>query len=190
MPHRPRRCHPPRRPRASARQGPPGGGIDVVEITLHTPAGLDAIRTLAASLPDLQVGAGSVLVADQVDQVADAGAQFVVSPGLSVDVLARSEDHGIPALPGVPTASELMTAVSLGLAEVKFFPPACSAARALTAPFTAPFTAMAFMPSGGVTARSRAAVESARQSAGAATAGVTDEAFTLTVRKAGSLPGG
>src|SRR5918912_2486349 len=64
------------------------GGIDVIEVTLRTDAGLEAIRRLA-TLPELHVGAGSVLVPDQVDQVVEAGARFVVSPGLSVDVVQR-----------------------------------------------------------------------------------------------------
>src|SRR3954463_6709859 len=93
------------------------GGIDVVEITLRTDAGLEAIRRLAA-LPDLHVGAGPgpgppqgaeggagwVLVPAQVDEVVAAGARFVVSPGLSVDVVERSRALGVPALPGVATA--------------------------------------------------------------------------------------
>lgn len=126
------------------------GGITVAEITLRTGAGLPAIEVLASRLPELHVGAGSVLVADQVDQVVDAGAQFVVSPGLSVAVLARSKDRGIPALPGVATASELMTAVSLGLTEVKFFPAGLLGGPAGIRSLAAPFTDMSFMPSGGV----------------------------------------
>src|SRR3954447_25826465 len=90
------------------------GGIDVVEITLRTDAGLEAIRRLAA-LPDLHVGAGSVLVPAQVDEVVEAGARFVVSPGLSADVVQRCRARGVPALPGVATASDLMAATALGL---------------------------------------------------------------------------
>src|SRR6476620_3531290 len=128
------------------------GGIDVAEITLRTAAGIEAIRILAAALPALQVGAGSVLVPAQVDEVVDAGAQFVVSPGLSTAVLARSAELGVPALPGVATASELMTAVGLGLSEVKFFPAGLLGGPAAIRALTAPFTQMSFMPSGGVNA--------------------------------------
>ncbi len=128
------------------------GGIDVVEITLRTAAGIEAIRVLAAALPDLQVGAGSVLVPAQVDEVVEAGARFVVSPGLSVPVLTRSQELGVPALPGVATASELMTAVGLGLTEVKFFPAGLLGGPAAIRALTAPFTEMSFMPSGGVNA--------------------------------------
>lgn len=126
------------------------GGITVIEVTLRTAAGIGAIRALAGALPDLHVGAGSVLVAEHVDQVVEAGARFVVSPGLSVEVLSRSKELGVPALPGVATASELMTAVSLGLSEVKFFPASLLGGPAGIKAQAAPFTQMLFMPSGGV----------------------------------------
>jgi 2-dehydro-3-deoxyphosphogluconate aldolase/(4S)-4-hydroxy-2-oxoglutarate aldolase len=128
------------------------GGITVAEITLRTDAGIHAIEALAKELPELHVGAGSVLIADHVDQVVDAGAQFVVSPGLSVDVLTRSRNRGVPALPGVATSSELMTAVGLGLTEVKFFPAGLLGGPAAIRALTAPFTTISFMPSGGVNA--------------------------------------
>jgi len=131
------------------------GGIDVMEVTLRTDAGLEAIRRLAG-LPGMHVGAGSVLVPEQVDQVVDAGARFVVSPGLSVDVVARCRTRDVPALPGVATASELMTAVSLGLDEVKFFPAGLLGGPAAIRALAAPFTRMAFMPSGGVKAENMA----------------------------------
>ena len=131
------------------------GGIDVVEITLRTDAGLESIRRLA-ELPGLHVGAGSVLVPDQVDQVVDAGALFVVSPGLSVEVVQRCRERGVVALPGVASASELMTAVSLGLDEVKFFPAGLLGGPAAIRALAAPFTRMSFMPSGGVKAENMA----------------------------------
>jgi 2-dehydro-3-deoxyphosphogluconate aldolase / (4S)-4-hydroxy-2-oxoglutarate aldolase len=125
------------------------GGIDVVEITLRTSAGLEGIRRLA-DLPGLHVGAGSVLVPDQIDAVVDAGARFVVSPGLSRDVVARSRAHDVPALPGVATASELMAAVDLGFTEIKFFPAGLLGGPAGIRALAAPFPGMSFMPSGGV----------------------------------------
>jgi 2-dehydro-3-deoxyphosphogluconate aldolase/(4S)-4-hydroxy-2-oxoglutarate aldolase len=125
------------------------GGIDVVEITLRTEAGLEAIRRLA-TLDGLHVGAGSVLVPDQVDQVTEAGARFVVSPGLSEPVIQRCRAAGVVALPGVATASELMGATALGLEEVKFFPAAQLGGPGAIRALAAPFRHMAFMPSGGV----------------------------------------
>jgi 2-dehydro-3-deoxyphosphogluconate aldolase/(4S)-4-hydroxy-2-oxoglutarate aldolase len=127
------------------------GGIDVVEITLRTAAGIDAIHALTA-LPKLHVGAGSVLVPGQVDQVVAAGARFVVSPGLSVAVLERARALDVPALPGVATASDLMTAVSQGLTEVKFFPAGLLGGPAAIRALAEPFRGMSFMPSGGVNA--------------------------------------
>jgi 2-dehydro-3-deoxyphosphogluconate aldolase / (4S)-4-hydroxy-2-oxoglutarate aldolase len=126
------------------------GGVDVVEITLRTPAGLEGIRRLA-DLPDLHVGAGSVLVPDQVDDVVTAGARFVVSPGLSVDVVERCRERDVPALPGTATASDLMVATALGLIEVKFFPAGLLGGPAAIRALSAPFPGLRFLPSGGVT---------------------------------------
>ncbi|MEU5851474.1 bifunctional 4-hydroxy-2-oxoglutarate aldolase/2-dehydro-3-deoxy-phosphogluconate aldolase [Saccharopolyspora shandongensis] len=127
------------------------GGIDVVEITLRTEAGIEGIRALS-ELPELTVGAGSVLLPDQVDRVVDAGARFVVSPGVSPDVLARAATCDVPALPGVATASDLMAAAALGLTEVKFFPAGLLGGPAAIRALAAPFGDFTFMPSGGVTA--------------------------------------
>ena len=131
------------------------GGIDVIEITLRTDAGLESIRRLA-DLPGLLVGAGSVLVPDQVDEVVKAGAKFVVSPGISADVVQRCRALDVPALPGLATASELMTATALGLTEVKFFPAGLLGGPAAIRALAAPFTRMTFMPSGGVKAENMA----------------------------------
>jgi 2-dehydro-3-deoxyphosphogluconate aldolase/(4S)-4-hydroxy-2-oxoglutarate aldolase len=125
------------------------GGITIAEITLRTSAGLEGIRLLSDQT-ELLVGAGSVLVADHVDQVADAGARFVVSPGLSTEVLDRADVRGLPALPGVATSSDLMAAAARGLAEVKIFPAGLLGGPALIKALSAPFPGMTFMPSGGV----------------------------------------
>lgn len=87
----------------------------------------------------MHVGAGSVLTPDQVDQVVDAGARFVVSPGIAVPVLQHCRDHGVPALPGTATASDLMAAVAAGLREVKFFPAGLLGGPAAIAALAAPF---------------------------------------------------
>jgi 2-dehydro-3-deoxyphosphogluconate aldolase/(4S)-4-hydroxy-2-oxoglutarate aldolase len=125
-------------------------GITAVEITLRTPAGLDAIAVASEALPELTVGAGSVLTSAQVDQVIDAGARFVVSPGLHAPVVARCAERGAPALPGVATASELMTAVNLDLTVVKFFPAGLLGGPAAIRSMSAPFPGLSFLPSGGV----------------------------------------
>lgn len=126
------------------------GGITGAEITLRTPAGLDAIAAAGRALPELTVGAGSVLTLEHVDQVLDAGARFVVSPGLHEPVVRRCREHGVPALPGVATASELMTAVNLGLDVVKFFPAGLLGGPAAIKALSAPFPGLSFLPSGGV----------------------------------------
>lgn len=126
------------------------GGIDVIEVTLRTAAGLDGIRALA-DLPGMHVGAGSVLTPGHVDLVVDAGARFVVSPGLSPAVIDRAGIRSVPALPGVATASDLMTAVLLGLDEVKLFPASLLGGPAMITALAAPFPGLRFMPSGGVT---------------------------------------
>ncbi|KAA9149122.1 bifunctional 4-hydroxy-2-oxoglutarate aldolase/2-dehydro-3-deoxy-phosphogluconate aldolase [Amycolatopsis acidicola] len=131
------------------------GGIDVVEVTLRTSAGLPGI-TAMADLPGLTVGAGSVLLPEQVGQVADAGARFVVSPGVSTEVVTRAQALGLPALPGVATASDLMTATALGLTEVKFFPAGLLGGPAAIKALAAPFGGMTFLPSGGVSAANMA----------------------------------
>jgi 2-dehydro-3-deoxyphosphogluconate aldolase / (4S)-4-hydroxy-2-oxoglutarate aldolase len=118
---------------------------------LRTDAGLESSRRLAA-LPGMHVGAGTVLVPDQVDEVAAAGARFVVSPGLAEPVVRRCRSVGLAALPGVATASDLMVAAELGLQEVKFFPAAQLGGPAAIRALAAPFRHMAFMPSGGVSA--------------------------------------
>lgn len=126
-------------------------GIAAAEITLRTPAGVDAIAAIAHR-SDVLVGAGTVVHPDDVDRVADAGARFVVSPGLDLEVVERALARGLLPLPGVATASELQRAVRAGLSAVKLFPAdllgGVEAVRALAAPFPE----MLFLPSGGVSA--------------------------------------
>lgn len=127
------------------------GGLPVAEITLRTGAGLDAIRRIAAR-GDVLVGAGTVLTADDVDVVVDAGATFVVSPGLSLAVVERCAARGVAVLPGIATATELQAAVTAGLAHVKFFPAEKSGGRPMIETLAEPFSVARFMPSGGVNA--------------------------------------
>ncbi len=126
------------------------GGVDVVEVTLRTPAAVAALRAMAAELPDLHVGAGTVLTPAQVDEVVDAGARFVVSPGLSGPVLDRAAERGVTALPGVATASELTAAVVRGITDVKLFPAGVLGGPAMVRALSGPFPQVRFLPSGGV----------------------------------------
>lgn len=125
------------------------GGLPCAEVTLRTPAALEALHELAG-VPGMLVGAGSVVSPVQVDQAVDAGARFVVSPGLSEAVLARCRARDVPALPGVATAGEIMRALELGIDVVKLFPAGQLGGPAGVRSLAAPFPAVRFVPTGGV----------------------------------------
>src|SRR5690625_385261 len=127
------------------------GGLPTAEVTFRTSAAPDAIRALA-DRDDLIVGAGTVLTADQVDTAVKAGAQYVVSPGLSRAVVERCQEHGVLALPGAVTATEVQAALELGLSAVKFFPAATSGGAAAIKALAAPFPNLSFVPTGGISA--------------------------------------
>ncbi len=128
------------------------GGLPVAEITLRTAGGIDAIRAVAQTQPDVVVGAGTVTTVDQVDAVVDAGARYIVSPGLSAAVVRRAQEHGVPILPGVATPSEIMAALDLGIDVVKLFPASVVGGPAAIKAFSAPFPGLRFVPTGGVSA--------------------------------------
>lgn len=125
------------------------GGIPCAEITFRTPAGLEALKALRGRT-DILLGAGTVLNATDVDLAADAGAKFIVSPGLGADVLARCHERGLTAIPGIATASELQAAVAAGLRHVKFFPAEAAGGLPLLTALSGPFPEVRFMPSGGI----------------------------------------
>lgn len=125
------------------------GGLPVAEVTFRTAAAPEAIRVIAER-GDVLVGAGTVLTVGQVDAAVGAGARFVVSPGLSRAVVERCAEHGILALPGAVTATEVQAALELGLDTVKFFPAATSGGPAAIKALAAPFTGVRFVPTGGV----------------------------------------
>jgi 2-dehydro-3-deoxyphosphogluconate aldolase/(4S)-4-hydroxy-2-oxoglutarate aldolase len=125
------------------------GGLPVAEITFRTPAAGDAIRAMA-DRGDILVGAGTVLTPAQVDEAVAAGAAYVVSPGLSRAVVERCAEHGILALPGAVTATEVQAALELGLTTVKFFPAGTSGGAPAIAALAAPFGGVSFVPTGGI----------------------------------------
>jgi 2-dehydro-3-deoxyphosphogluconate aldolase/(4S)-4-hydroxy-2-oxoglutarate aldolase len=132
------------------------GGIACAEITFRTAAAPAAIRRLAAR-PDFLVGAGTVITPGQVDAAVDAGARFIVSPGLDLDVVTRARELGVPVLPGIATPSELQAAVRAGLTAVKVFPVDQLGGVGFLDALSAPFPEVRFFPSGGIrpdTARS------------------------------------
>lgn len=125
------------------------GGIPCAEITLRTDAGLASIRA-AADVPGFTVGAGTVLTPEQAEATIDAGARFLVSPGLDPDVLAAGAARGVPAVPGVATAGEVQRALRAGAELLKLFPADVLGGPRLLKAFAGPFPDARFVPSGGV----------------------------------------
>lgn len=128
------------------------GGIQAVEITLRTSSGLGAIARLADYSEHLMVGAGTVVSVKQVDQVIDAGARFVISPGIDAEVVTHSLQRSVLPIPGVGSASDVQLAQKLGLTAVKVFPAAELGGTAFVHAMRGPFPHMRFLPSGGVSA--------------------------------------
>ena len=124
-------------------------GLPVIEVTLRTPSALDAIRAMA-EVPGAVVGAGTVLNEIQLDDAVVAGAKFLVSPGLT-EWLARAAE-GIPFLPGVATAGDIMRGLDLGLDRFKFFPAEAAGGIPALKALSAPFAGVRFCPTGGITA--------------------------------------
>ena len=125
------------------------GGLPCVEVTLRTPDALGALRSFAKRR-NLLAGAGSVRTAQQVDQAVEAGARFIVSPGLSDGVIDRCRELDVPLLPGVATATEVMRALDAGLDVVKLFPAGVLGGPAGVRSLAAPFPTMRFVPTGGI----------------------------------------
>jgi 2-dehydro-3-deoxyphosphogluconate aldolase/(4S)-4-hydroxy-2-oxoglutarate aldolase len=127
------------------------GGLNILEVTLRTHAALEAIAAIAAEVKDVIVGAGTVINAEQFMNAADAGAKFVVSPGLTEEVVRASRDHMMPLLPGVATASEIMHGLGLGLSTFKFFPAESVGGAPAIKALGGPFAQVSFCPTGGIT---------------------------------------
>ncbi|HEY3760715.1 MAG TPA: bifunctional 4-hydroxy-2-oxoglutarate aldolase/2-dehydro-3-deoxy-phosphogluconate aldolase [Verrucomicrobiae bacterium] len=130
------------------------GGLNVIEITFRTAGAADAIARIRKSIPQMIVGAGTLLTPDQVKQAVDAGSQFGVSPGLSETVSKAAHEHKLPLFPGVITPGEIMRALELGWKQLKFFPSetfgGVNALKALIGPFG--HTGVQFIPTGGISA--------------------------------------
>ncbi|KFD43733.1 keto-deoxy-phosphogluconate aldolase [Cellulosimicrobium sp. MM] len=128
------------------------GGLPVAEVTFRTAGARAAIEAIAREVPDVLVGAGTVVTAAQVDEAIDAGARFLVSPGLSAAVVRRAQELGVPVVPGVATPSDVIAALDLGLDVVKLFPANVVGGPAAVKAFSAPFPGLRFVPTGGVSA--------------------------------------
>ncbi|WP_229779145.1 bifunctional 4-hydroxy-2-oxoglutarate aldolase/2-dehydro-3-deoxy-phosphogluconate aldolase [Pseudomonas matsuisoli] len=126
------------------------GGLRTLEITLRTEHGLTAIRRLRKERPDLCVGAGTVLDLKMLKAVEEAGAQFVVTPGCTTEMLQAGMNSAVPMLPGASSASDLMLGYGLGYRRFKLFPAEVSGGVAALKAFSAPFGELRFCPTGGV----------------------------------------
>jgi 2-dehydro-3-deoxyphosphogluconate aldolase/(4S)-4-hydroxy-2-oxoglutarate aldolase len=124
-------------------------GLPVLEVTLRTPAALDAIRQMAL-VPGVIVGAGTVVNEQQLQQAIDAGSRFIVSPGLTEPLAKAAIDSGVAFLPGVATASDLMRGLDLGLDRFKFFPAEAAGGIPALKALSAPFFNARFCPTGGI----------------------------------------
>ena len=130
-------------------------GLPVIEVTLRTPSALDAIRAMA-EVPGAIVGAGTVLNAAQLALALEAGARFIVSPGLTEPLATEAIRSGVPFLPGVATAGDIMRGLDLGLDRFKFFPAISSGGMPALKALAGPFGDVRFCPTGGITADSAA----------------------------------
>lgn len=128
------------------------GGMSAVEITLRTPAALAAIKAVKQTLPDLTVAAGTVISTRDMENVAEAGVDFAVSPGLTRALSECAHHLGLNFLPGVSTASEIMGGMELGHRLFKFFPAEASGGIKLLKAFESPFAGISFCPTGGLNA--------------------------------------
>jgi 2-dehydro-3-deoxyphosphogluconate aldolase/(4S)-4-hydroxy-2-oxoglutarate aldolase len=130
------------------------GGIGVIELTLRTPAALAAIERIAAEVPDIMVGAGTITAPEHAKQAADAGAKFLVTPGCTDAVVDACFETGLPFLPGASTVSEAMRLAERGLTALKFFPAEASGGIAYLKSIAGPLPSLKFCPTGGITVAS------------------------------------
>jgi 2-dehydro-3-deoxyphosphogluconate aldolase / (4S)-4-hydroxy-2-oxoglutarate aldolase len=126
------------------------GGLPVIELTLRTPVALDAIERIANEVPEIFLGAGTIVDPDQAKQAAASGAQFLVSPGSTRTLLSAMADTGLPHLPGVATVSEILTALEAGYADLKFFPAEAAGGANYLKSVSSPIPAARFCPTGGI----------------------------------------
>ncbi|MGW9396213.1 bifunctional 4-hydroxy-2-oxoglutarate aldolase/2-dehydro-3-deoxy-phosphogluconate aldolase [Streptomyces sp. NPDC055642] len=126
------------------------GGLPAIEVTLRTPAALDAIRAIAGAVPEAVVGAGTVITPEQVGEAVAAGARFLVSPGWTDVLLEAMRASGVPYLPGVSTVSEVVALLERGVREMKFFPAQAAGGTAYLRSLAGPLPQARFCPTGGV----------------------------------------
>ncbi len=127
------------------------GGVPVIELTLRTPAALSCIEQIATHVPDILVGAGTVIAPEQAKDAVSAGAQFLVSPGTTDALAGAMQDTRLPHLPGAATVSEVLRLLELGYSEMKFFPAEASGGSNFLNAIGAPVPQARFCPTGGIT---------------------------------------
>ncbi|QEE09622.1 bifunctional 4-hydroxy-2-oxoglutarate aldolase/2-dehydro-3-deoxy-phosphogluconate aldolase [Bartonella kosoyi] len=130
------------------------GGLKTIEITLRTPHALKAIQIMTQEVPEAIVGAGTILNTTHYEQAEQAGAKFIVSPGLSNELINCAKNSEIPLLPGAMTPSELMQALDKGYSYLKFFPAKTAGGLAFIQALASPFSEIFFCPTGGLTQKS------------------------------------
>lgn len=128
-------------------------GLPCAEVTFRTAAAEESIRIMSREFPDMLVGAGTVLTKEQVDRAVNAGAKFIVSPGLNPRIVQYCLDKSIPITPGTQTPSEMEQALELGLKVVKFFPAEPAGGLNMIKAVAAPYVDLKFMPTGGINAK-------------------------------------
>ncbi len=128
------------------------GGIQIIEVTLRSSCALEAIELIAKNVPKMHVGAGTILNPTQLEQAQNRGAEFLISPGLTIKLLEYAKKKDMPLIPGVSSSSEVMQALELGYSALKFFPAEyCGGVKLLNA-FNGPFKGVKFCPTGGISA--------------------------------------
>ncbi|QIQ21112.1 bifunctional 4-hydroxy-2-oxoglutarate aldolase/2-dehydro-3-deoxy-phosphogluconate aldolase [Zophobihabitans entericus] len=126
------------------------GGVKVLEVTLRTACGLDAIKKIIKEVPGAVVGAGTVTSVEQLKEVTAAGVEFIITPGLTPSILKAAVEGTVPVIPGVATIGELMTAKEAGLTAFKFFPAEINGGIAALKAFAGPIPDAKFCPTGGI----------------------------------------
>ncbi|MEO7351322.1 MAG: bifunctional 4-hydroxy-2-oxoglutarate aldolase/2-dehydro-3-deoxy-phosphogluconate aldolase [Marmoricola sp.] len=132
------------------------GGVPVIELTLRTPEALRCIEQIATHVPEILVGAGTIVAPDQAKEALSAGAQFLVSPGTTERLAAAMQETGLPHLPGASTVAEVLRLLELGYSEMKFFPAEVAGGVGFLKAIGAPVPQARFCPTGGITESSAA----------------------------------
>ena len=126
------------------------GGIPCAEVTFRTKSAGESIKQMTENFPEMLIGAGTVLTHEQVDQAIEAGAKFIITPGMNPDTIEYCQGKGVPVIPGCATPGDVEKAIGFGLRTVKFFPAEVNGGLAAIEAMGAPYSQMRFIPTGGV----------------------------------------